>query len=94
MPQLAFLSFLVHRPSSFPLLLVVLSSRFDLTLPASFLSITEIWPSKEKMATLPADLPILLLSGLKDEIVPAAHMQEVRCAYLISSFLLPFLSRL
>jgi pimeloyl-ACP methyl ester carboxylesterase len=36
------------------------------------------WDSRSRFLELPADLPILLLSGRKDEIVPSKHMDEVR----------------
>ncbi|KAL7418130.1 alpha/beta-hydrolase [Mrakia frigida] len=49
-PNLSFLSFLVHQ----------------------------IWPSQDKLALLPADLPILLLSGEKDEIVPKIQMETLQ----------------
>ncbi|KAF7321976.1 Hydrolase-4 domain-containing protein [Mycena kentingensis (nom. inval.)] len=38
---------------------------------------TEKWDSARKVARLPAELPILMLSGEKDEVVPAAHMREL-----------------
>ena len=35
----------------------------------------QLWPSDETLARITADIPILFLSGLKDEIVPA-HMMK------------------
>lgn len=37
----------------------------------------EKWDSRTQFLALPADLPILLLSGRKDEIVPSKHMDEL-----------------
>lgn len=35
------------------------------------------WDSASKLARVPARTPILMLSGLRDEVVPPAHMREL-----------------
>jgi len=42
----------------------------------SFMS-TQKWRSKEKVARLPKKIPILMLSGLRDQVVPPTHMEEL-----------------
>lgn len=50
--------------------------------PLAFLTflLHQIWPSAERLATVPGDLPMLFLSGGKDEIVPKQQMADVRRA--------------
>lgn len=38
---------------------------------------TQRWNSASKVARLPASLPILMLSGLIDQVVPPSHMQKL-----------------
>ncbi|KJA19723.1 hypothetical protein HYPSUDRAFT_44007 [Hypholoma sublateritium FD-334 SS-4] len=38
---------------------------------------TQRWNSQSKVARLPASLPILMLSGLIDQVVPPVHMQKL-----------------
>ncbi|KAI9663460.1 MAG: hypothetical protein M1831_002469 [Alyxoria varia] len=47
--------------------------------PAKYLAplCHQIWPTEETIQNLPADLPLLFLSGLDDEIVPSWHMQRL-----------------
>jgi len=35
------------------------------------------WPSEESIQRIPQETPMLFLSGLQDEVVPSAHMQEL-----------------
>ena len=35
------------------------------------------WDSASKIPTIPAETPMLLLSGVQDEVVPREHMQEL-----------------
>lgn len=41
------------------------------------LFVTQKWPSSSKMAELPTTLPILMLSGLRDTVIPSSEMQEL-----------------
>lgn len=36
------------------------------------------WPSRERLARVPEELDVLLVSGLKDELIPPAMMAEMR----------------
>jgi abhydrolase domain-containing protein 13 len=47
--------------------------------PAKYISrlCHQIWPSDETLPKITADIPILFLSGLKDEIVPASMMKAL-----------------
>jgi abhydrolase domain-containing protein 13 len=57
----------MNLPSLIPTALPLLS-------PFSFLC-HQKWESSEKLPLIPATTPILMLSGLKDELVPKEHMK-------------------
>ena len=38
---------------------------------------TQKWRSASKVAQLPTTLPILMLSGLADEVIPSSHMEAL-----------------
>ena len=44
--------------------------------PFSFLC-HQKWDSASKIPLIPRDIPILMLSGVKDELIPREHMQEL-----------------
>jgi abhydrolase domain-containing protein 13 len=37
----------------------------------------QIWPSDERIKTLPSDFPVLFLAGEEDELVVPSHMKEL-----------------
>ncbi|KAF9476609.1 alpha/beta-hydrolase [Pholiota conissans] len=51
--------------------------RFPLLIKWISVFCTQHWHSRRKIKTLPSSLPILMLSGLLDSVVPAAHMSKL-----------------
>lgn len=51
-------------------------SAFPILGPFSFLC-HQKWDSASKVPLIPRDIPILMLSGARDEVVPAEHMKEL-----------------